>query len=419
MKPPKEAIRKIQWWLKSRFNRAFKELGDKLQHGDQEDYTDCGILAANTAACELFEDEEIWTPKRKVLERVTWFNKLVEKHISEVNIIVYTLCKPILTHIQVNKHAIPSVAYGPIFPTRTQADDNTDGLPKSLAHLLNKSPDQHSNNNTLDPKLKPNESCIVPQPAKDVSLPSAPDGSSLDKRSGELGQIHPFFIGDHDMDMDEQGKANLGVNEKKRPLTPESNKDEQPKSKVGKLVHLPLNQASYHRGHLGQSKSTIWAHLQNEKYERGKLNAADSFLARFTTKILALDRYAVIVDSKTVRHIKCGKHLTMKAPFDIGNFRSHVLKCAGPPKSAKLSGAGMLPFDAYFKNNTSHEVAQPKEPCPGLDETVYPEIAAYLNRTGARGGGASSVTVIAEEMWKAVCTTFGCSQEGCHDCPTT
>lgn len=89
----------------------------------------------------------------------------------------------------------------------------------------------------------------------------------------------------------------------------------------------------------------------------------------------------------------------MKAPFDIGNFRSHVLKCAGPPKSAKLSGAGMLPFDAYFKNNTSHEVAQPKEPCPGLDETVYPEIAAYLNRTGARGGGASSVTVIAEEMY--------------------
>jgi hypothetical protein len=42
MKPlvPKEAIRKIQWWLKSRFNRVFKELGDELQHGDQEDYTD-------------------------------------------------------------------------------------------------------------------------------------------------------------------------------------------------------------------------------------------------------------------------------------------------------------------------------------------------------------------------------------------
>lgn len=211
-------------------------------------------------------------------------------------------------------------------------------------------------------------------------------------------KIHPFFIGDHDMDVDEQGKANLDVNEKKRPLTPESNKDEQPKSKVGKLVHLP--QASYrHRGRLGQSKSTIWARLQNEKFQRGKLNAADSSLARFATKILALDRNAVIVDSKTVRHIKCGKHLTMKAPFDIGNFRTHVQKCAGPPKSAKLSGAGMLPFDAYFKNNTRLASAQPKEPCPGLDETVYPEIAAYLNRTGAHGGGASSVTVIAEEMY--------------------
>jgi hypothetical protein len=64
----------------------------------------------------------------------------------------------------------------------------------------------------------------------------------------------------------------------------------------------------------------------------------------------------------------------------------------------------MLPFDAYFKNgNTILAAAQPnlKEPCPGLDETVYSEseIAAYLNRTGAHGGDDSSVTVIAEEMY--------------------
>jgi hypothetical protein len=38
---------------------VIKELGGELQHGDQEDYTDCGILAANIAACKLFEDEEI------------------------------------------------------------------------------------------------------------------------------------------------------------------------------------------------------------------------------------------------------------------------------------------------------------------------------------------------------------------------
>ena len=86
MKAPEEAIRKIQWWLKSRFERTFNELGDDPQHGDQEDHADCGIVAANTAACELFSDEELWTPGRKALERVSWFNKLVEKHISEVTI---------------------------------------------------------------------------------------------------------------------------------------------------------------------------------------------------------------------------------------------------------------------------------------------------------------------------------------------
>lgn len=41
----------------------------------------------------------------------------------------------------------------------------------------------------------------------------------------------------------------------------------------------------------------------------------------------------------------------------------------------------------------------PDEPCPGLDETVYSKVAAYLDRTSACGGGASSLTVIADEMY--------------------
>jgi hypothetical protein len=34
-------------------------------------------------------------------------------------------------------------------------------------------------------------------------------------------------------------------------------------------------------------------------------------------------------------------------------------------------------------------------PCPGLDEITYPQVAHYLDRTGAIGGGGSSVTIIA------------------------
>lgn len=83
MPAPSEEIQKIIWWLKKRLSTSFKSMGDELVHGDQEDVTDCGILCANTAACEIFENEVLWTPQRKVLERVNWFNTLVMKHIDE------------------------------------------------------------------------------------------------------------------------------------------------------------------------------------------------------------------------------------------------------------------------------------------------------------------------------------------------
>jgi hypothetical protein len=50
MKPPKEVLKKLQWWLSAHFRNNFKDLDDNLPHGKEEDYTDCGILCVNTAA---------------------------------------------------------------------------------------------------------------------------------------------------------------------------------------------------------------------------------------------------------------------------------------------------------------------------------------------------------------------------------
>lgn len=61
-------------------------MGDSLEHGHQNDWTDCGILTANTAAREIFEDE-LWTENKKQYERGKWFVTLVSKHIKEVSIV--------------------------------------------------------------------------------------------------------------------------------------------------------------------------------------------------------------------------------------------------------------------------------------------------------------------------------------------
>ena len=86
LSPPSEVIKKLKWWLKGRFKMTYKELGDSLEHGCQNDWTDCGILSANTAAHEIFEDE-LWTAKTKQFERGKWFVTLITKHMKEVSII--------------------------------------------------------------------------------------------------------------------------------------------------------------------------------------------------------------------------------------------------------------------------------------------------------------------------------------------
>ena len=251
------------------------------------------------------------------------------------HLLVYTLCRPILTHFQVNGGDASPRAYSPIslagvgiceVPNSHQ-ESNT--LPPSLAHFLSSSAD-HQPNGALD--LWNDQLPIVPELANDNILPVTLNGSSLDKTSR---QIHPFFtIAGHAMDVNV--KTNLVDNGTKRPLTPN---DEQPKAKMRKL---PSNTV-----YRGQSKSAIWARRQNEKYQQGKLK--NTGVGRFKVKISQLDQYVVIVDSKAVRHLTCGKSLTMKASFDIGNFKTHAQKCSGPPKSKKLSGAGMLPLTSLFK----------------------------------------------------------------------
>lgn len=84
MPPPKEFIRKLKWWLQKRFDsKGFVDHGDALVHGFQQDFTDCGIAAANTAAVEVFQDG-LWSNETKIKDRVRWFITLSKRHIQEV-----------------------------------------------------------------------------------------------------------------------------------------------------------------------------------------------------------------------------------------------------------------------------------------------------------------------------------------------
>jgi hypothetical protein len=83
MTAPKEIIKKLQWWLRRRFRGTFKNCGDTLKHGLQEDGMECGIVTPNTAAHEVFHDT-LLACDRKVLERVNWFCMLWTAHVEDV-----------------------------------------------------------------------------------------------------------------------------------------------------------------------------------------------------------------------------------------------------------------------------------------------------------------------------------------------
>ena len=119
-----------------------------------------------------------------------------------------------------------------------------------------------------------------------------------------------------------------------------------------------------------------------------------------------------VLDPKTVHHVKCGKSLQMKSLFNTHNFHSHVGQCTGSSKSKRLSGAGTSTIDTFFQpvvtgsqriqmpSASNSDPAKSKAlPCPGLTEEVYPQISGYLNRTGAQGGGAPSITTISLQLY--------------------
>ncbi|KAG6819326.1 hypothetical protein H0H93_012927 [Arthromyces matolae] len=377
MPQPKAMIQKIQLWLKKRFRGPFKDLGDAMEHGQQDDYTDCGIVSANSAANEIFHDCPLWTPERKVAERIEWFIALCKAHVTDVNLDVRRI--PYIVDFE----PAPYSSFPPLSDFNPSVTNNVDqmdldrpGNPDWMAQITPENPDS-----------------IVQEPRH--SNPGVSDISVVDMELNSRATTHT--IGE--MLMSDQSKG------RKRPLeeTKPNNIQVDSQSAVTSVQvgnRIVRQRTTIPSRPLGQSKNAIWERARNEKYWSSQLVSDPQALARFSEKILELDKYAVIYDSRSVRHMKCGKICRMGSPYTIGNFRSHVNNCSGPPKSKKLSGGGMLPINHLFQVQSKGTVSKlPSLPCPGLEESKYEGVQRYLDRTGALGGGAHSVTVIAKELY--------------------
>ena len=159
----------------------------------------------------------------------------------------------------------------------------------------------------------------------------------------------------------------------------------------------------------GTARSSQHGQKQKEAIRNGTFVVDRCKQARWQTNILVIDPDAEFEDDnvRQVRHSKCGEKITVKVPYDTMRFKKHCqVSCNGPVSTtrfttklpARRAGAGMPTITKFLVSIPPVKAATTttvKKSCPGLDEITYPQVAQYLDRTGAIGGGGSSVTIIA------------------------
>ncbi|KAL0565449.1 Methionine--tRNA ligase, mitochondrial [Marasmius crinis-equi] len=84
VRPPKTVGEKLVWWLEGRFDGKFRVLPDQLDHGQQDNYVVCGMVAVNTIAHRAL-GAPLWTVSRKAFDRAKWFETLCEAHITSTS----------------------------------------------------------------------------------------------------------------------------------------------------------------------------------------------------------------------------------------------------------------------------------------------------------------------------------------------
>jgi len=109
-------------------------------------------------------------------------------------------------------------------------------------------------------------------------------------------------------------------------------------------------------------------------------------------KVHLIDKEARFVDVSHIRCMNCGKTQSLQQAFKIEAFKAHRKRCKGE--------GGMRPITDFFKaKNAPTLPAFETYSCPGLTELDSPKISIYIRRTGALGGGGTSVSSISESLY--------------------
>ncbi|KIJ28235.1 hypothetical protein M422DRAFT_270465 [Sphaerobolus stellatus SS14] len=166
-----------------------------------------------------------------------------------------------------------------------------------------------------------------------------------------------------------------------------------PQKKKAKVTAICMNSedSKHIAGLSGISRSSVKARELNQKDQLRSLEIDPLKWKRFQVKILEVDPHAEFHPTarRQVQCSGCGEWTMGQTVYSAVRFLKHVKEnCKHHGKAADKS----LP-----------EIQNPRVelPCPGLTAEVHTQIKTYLERSGAKGGGASSLKALSASLFSA------------------
>ena len=159
----------------------------------------------------------------------------------------------------------------------------------------------------------------------------------------------------------------------------------------------------------GKSWFGVAAWARQEKLKWGELELKQKELETWKNKLLADDPKVEFhpTDPHHMRHLTCGSKVTMKYVCDATQWQEHLKKCKA--KKTASADTPSLMMMGWTKRAVKSEVKRIEKtyPCSRITTEDDKCVEAYLGRTGVSGGGAQSVKVIAEEMFRKLFSKLG------------
>jgi hypothetical protein len=168
---------------------------------------------------------------------------------------------------------------------------------------------------------------------------------------------------------------------------------------------------------VGTSRSAIASRRLKQEFRDGTHVVNEVKRANFVDECRLADRLSQFRYEKdvwSVFHSKCGTWRVMAEPYSSTKFKQHVNTCKSTGKAeghTTLTSFFGAPSKAQQKvpakqrnktndTNFSNEAPNIDCPCSGITAKHDARVPDFITRTGAEGGGARSVTKIADELFK-------------------